>query len=164
MVDPWASPEELPPETENSSIPGTIILSDGVVPKLFPTPILGAELDPVVRPSPSVCFPLHPIGVLKLYGLARAAQNSFGSVEALGLDRTDAQELYGATWSAARHCYLPGEPLRSGFDRLVEQKYRGFRFEDVRESVGRVQGDRIRLLAVHFLALALGEWAEDAKA
>lgn len=163
MTSAWVSPEIWPPGSQKAEGRGPVTLSDGLVPVRLPAPVLSGETELLTRPSAALCFPAHPFGAVRLYGYARAELDQTVSSGDVAPSERDIYRLEESLWKETLTCYLPGDSIRGGFDRLMEKKVRSLRQGDGEIEAKDVARIRLQLLAVHLVAVGLGRWAGEAQ-
>lgn len=124
--------------------------------RLYPGPILDTETDVRARPSGSLVFSIHPAGALQLYHRAWSLADT--SVRSK-LDSDWWPVLERHLWLLVSTSFEPGTTLREGFERLIKACEGSSRGTSYSPTEREYLGQRLRLLAAHFVAEALRETA-----
>jgi hypothetical protein len=104
------------------------------------------------RPSASKHFSFHPGGAVKLY---RDARYMAEQVSADLLNDGDTAYFERQLWLLCSITFVPGDSVRSGHDRLTKKcefAASGRRHKPTKQEL---RADALRLLAAHFIGLAL---------
>lgn len=120
----WQPPEFGPQRGRFDSDAGVLTLPDGAGLTTRPSaaPFFSDETKPWSRPPASICFPLHPAGVVELH--SRAAASLGPVLDAMGSERPDPDRVRRQLWQAACSLYKPGAPVRSALDEFAEGAHR----------------------------------------
>ncbi len=118
--------------------------------RIYPVPYMDREYFPFVRPSATICFSTHPLGINHLYGRADYLGNKLAESEKF----VRPEGLSEALWIAALRAYEPGAPIRDAIPRLSrgvgsDASLNALRSED------DVERMRIDLLAVYLVRKAI---------
>jgi hypothetical protein len=157
----WQPPAIAPHRGGFDQEAGVLTLPDALalVTKPSAAPCIEDEAQLWMRPSASVCFPVHPAGVVELH--SRAASLLREVLEGLGLAEGDRERVRRQVWQAACALYKPGAPVRSALDAFVEDgKYRpNLTGQDGAE---RIAATRTGLLAAWAVVRAATAWVAEA--
>lgn len=158
MSSRWIPPKHWPRGTRISKTEDSAILGDSVPGRPNPYPVLIAELDLLERPTGSKVLPVHPFGALTLFERTRTVAKSL--IERDDLSDAEWQHLSALIWERCHDCYLPGQPVRSAFDRLLERKPKPASSGNQPNSEDLAK-QKLDLLAVSVVARGLLVWASS---
>lgn len=113
----WSPPRFAPKATLGD---GAVRLRDPELGKqrVYPEPLLQAEMEPWARPSGSVAFSTHPYGAAELHSQAWALLRETGV--ASRLSDADMQRLAAECWRIAGVVFTPGVAIRQALDGAAE--------------------------------------------
>lgn len=154
----WKPPEFGPPRRRFDGDTGVLTLPDAsaLVTKPSGAPFFNEEVALWSRPASSVCFPLHPAGVLEVH--SRAAALLAPTLDELGLVGAARERLRRQLWQASCSLYRPGVPVRSALDEFAETAHR-LSLSGV-DASDRLAATRTGLLAAWAVAQAANAWVE----
>jgi len=152
----WDPGNFAPPETMMADDRRAVTIAlDPAVPRSdrVPAPILDAELSTWMRPSSAACFPIHDLGVLRLYSLAREILAGAGEPE----DPEDLDVVRAQMWIIARRLFSPGGNIRARIEQAIESGWLTPKLEPEAE-ISTAQHARLAAWSVHRAALL---WAKE---
>ena len=101
MSEHWTGVKPTPPGFRLGDLERSVELRSSYDEnELFPMPCFDVELAVFSRPSASVCFPVHPVGVIKVY---EAAAEVFGglNIDLKGVGKCNLKLVTGAAFCVA---------------------------------------------------------------